>query len=80
MRAVPGPPRVPMMHLLLDTTQDRFAVAARHRAAGQGIWAWPKAMTTIDSGTQRVEPSAGDATCTLAPDQARAIIAALTGP
>jgi hypothetical protein len=42
VRAVPGPPRVPMMHLLPDTTQDKFAATARHRAAGQGIWAWPR--------------------------------------
>ena len=46
-------------------------------ATEQGIWVWPKDMTTIDPGVQRVELSVGDATCTLAPDQVRDIIAAL---
>ena len=79
VRVVPDPPQVPMMHLLLDTTQDKFAAAARHLAAEQGIWAWPKAMTTLDPRVQRVELSVGDATCTLEPDQIRHIIAALIG-
>ena len=79
VRVVPDPPQVPMMHLLLNTTQDRFTAAARHLAAGQGIWAWPKAMPTIDPGIQRVELSVGDATCALEPDRVRAIIAALIG-
>jgi len=79
VRVVPNPPQVPMMHLLLDTTQDRFAAAVRHLAAEQGIWAWPKAMTTIDPGIQRVELSVGDATCTLEPDRVSEIIAALAG-
>jgi threonine aldolase len=77
LRVVPDPPQVPMMHLLLNTTQDKFTAAARHLAAEQGIWAWPKAMTTIDPGIQRVELSVGDATRTLTPDQARDIIATL---
>ena len=79
VRVVPDPPQVPMMHLLLDTTPDKFAAAARHLAAEQGTWAWPQAMTTIDPGVQRVELSVGDATCTLEPDQIRHILAALIG-
>ena len=79
VRIVPDPPQVPMMHLLLGTTQDRFAAASRHMAAEQGIWAWPKAMTTIDPDIQRVELSVGDATCALEPDRIRDIIAALIG-
>ena len=43
VRVVPDPPQVPMMHLLLNTTQDRFTAAARRLAAEQGIWAWPQA-------------------------------------
>jgi hypothetical protein len=66
-----------MMHLLLDTTQERFAAAVRQLAAEQGIWAWPKAMPTADPGVQRVELSVGDATCTLEPHRVRDIIAAL---
>jgi threonine aldolase len=79
VRVVPDPPQVPMMHLLLNTTQGSFAAAARRLAAGQRIWAWPKAMTTIDPGVQRVELSVGDATCALEPGQVRDVVAALTG-
>jgi threonine aldolase len=79
VRVVPDPPQVPMMHLLLNTTPDKFTAAAHHLAADQGIWTWPKAMTTTDPGIQRVELSVGDATCTLKPDRIRDIITALTG-
>ena len=68
-----------MMHLLLDATQDSFAAAARQLAVEQRVWVWPKAMTTIDPGVQRVELSVGDATCKLGPDQVRDIITALLG-
>ena len=77
VRVVPDPPQVPMMHLLLDTTQDSFAAAARQLAVQQRIWAWPTAMTTIDPGVQLVELSVGDATCQLEPGQVRDIITAL---
>jgi hypothetical protein len=79
VRVVPDPPQVPMMHLLLDTTRDSFASAARQLAVQQRIWVWPKAMTTIDPGVLRVELSVGDATCKLAPGQVRNIITALLG-
>ena len=79
VRVVPDPPQVPMMHLVLDTTPDKFAAAAHHLAAEQGIWTWPQAMTTLDPRVQRVEFSIGDATCTLEPDRIRDIIAALIG-
>ena len=79
VRVVPDPPQVPMMHLLLETEPDKFAAAARQLATEQGIWAWPKAMATIDPRVQRVEFSVGDATCTLEPDRIRDIIAALIG-
>jgi hypothetical protein len=77
VRVVPDPPQVPMMHLLLSTTPDRFAAAARRLAAEQRIWTWPTAMTTGDPAVQRVELSVGDATRTLPPAQVRDIIAAL---
>ncbi|HEY3954165.1 MAG TPA: beta-eliminating lyase-related protein [Streptosporangiaceae bacterium] len=77
VRVVPDPPQAPMMHLLLQTTQDRFAAAARELATGQGIWAWPQATITIDPGVLRVEFSVGDATCALQPGQIRDVIAAL---
>lgn len=77
VQVVPDPPQVPMMHLLLSTTRDGFAAAARKLAAEQRIWAWPTATATIDPGRQRVELSVGDATCELAPERVRDIIAAL---
>jgi threonine aldolase len=78
VRVVPDPPQVPMMHLLLSTTQDGFAAAARRLAAEQRVWTWPDAMTTGDPGVQRVELSVGDATRALPPGQVRDIVIALT--
>ena len=74
---VPDPPQAPMMHLLLDTTRDGYAAAARRLAEEQGIWVWPQAMTTVDPRVQKVELSVGDATCALPPDRIRDIILAL---
>jgi threonine aldolase len=77
VRVVPDPPQVPMMHLLLSTTPDRFAAAARRLAIERRIWSWPSAVTTGDPAVQRVELSVGDATRALSPAQVRDIIAAL---
>jgi threonine aldolase len=77
VRVIPDPPQVPMMHLLLNATQDSFRAAARKLAAEQRVWAWPTAMPTADPGVQRVELSVGDATRALQPDQIRNIIATL---
>lgn len=80
VRVVPDPPQTPMMHLLLAASQDGFTAAARRLAAEQGVWTWPKAMTTADPGQQRVELSVGDATCALPPAEIRALITALATP
>jgi threonine aldolase len=77
VRVVPDPPQVPMMHLLLSTTPERFAAGARRLAAERQIWTWPAAMTTGDPAVQRVELSVGDATRALSPAQVRDILAAL---
>ena len=77
VRVVPDPPQVPMMHLLLDTTQDRYVAAARRLAEERGIWVRPQAMTTADPRVQKVELPVGDATCALPPDRVRDIITAL---
>jgi threonine aldolase len=79
VRVVPDPPQVPMMHLLLNTSQDSFAAAARRLAVEEGIWVWPKAMPTVDPGVQRVELSVGDATRALKPEQVRDVATALIG-
>ena len=77
IRVIPDPPQVPMMHLLLSTTQDAFAAAARRLATEQGIWTWPGAGITADPGVQRVEFSLGEATCAFTPAQVCEILAAL---
>jgi threonine aldolase len=77
VRVVPDPPQVPMMHLLLDTTQDGYTAAARRLAEERRIWTWPQAMTTADPGVQKAELSVGDATCALPPGRVRDIITAL---
>ena len=79
VRVVPDPPQVPMMHLLLATSQDEFVAAAGKLAAQQQVWTWPKAMTTGDPGVQRVELSVGDATRALEPTEIRDVIAVLAG-
>jgi hypothetical protein len=63
VRVVPDPPQTSMMHLLIDTTAERFEAVALSLAAEQGVWTWPKAMTTVDPRVQRVELTIGDATC-----------------
>jgi len=77
VRVVPDPPQVPMMHLLLSTTPDRFAAAARRLAVERRIWTWPTAVRTGDPAVQRVELSVGDATWSLSSAQVREIVAAL---
>ena len=77
VRVVPDPPQAGLMHLLLSTTPEGFAAAARRLAAEQHIWTWPEAMITLDPGVQRVELYVGDATRALRPDQVRDIITAL---
>lgn len=79
VHVVPDPPQVSMMHLLLSTTQERFAAAARELAAGQGIWTWPGAAPTLDPAVQRVELSVGDATLEFTPDEVRSVMATLAG-
>ncbi|MGY1856498.1 threonine aldolase family protein [Modestobacter sp. SYSU DS0290] len=75
---VPDPPQTPMLHLLLRTTPEAFAAAARELAA-DGLWTWERAAPTGDPGTVRVELPVGDATLALPVADARAAIAALAG-
>ena len=65
---VPDPPQTPMIHLLLRTSAESFAAAARTLAADSGLWTWEKPMTTGDPAVQRVEFSVGDATMALPVD------------
>ena len=77
VHVVPDPPQVPMMHLLLRTTPERFAAAARALAADQGIWTWPGAVATLDPAVQRIELTVGDATLAFTPAEARDVLTAL---
>lgn len=78
VRVVPDPPQVPMMHLLLATTQDRYMAAAGRLARQRGIWAaQPKPAATADPDVLRLELSVGDATCELEPAEIRAVFADL---
>ena len=76
---VPDPPQAPMLHLLLRSSPEAFASAARSLAADRGLWTWEKAMATGDPGVQRVEFSVGDATMELSTDEIRDAVAALSG-
>ena len=79
VRVVPDPPQTPMLHLLLRTSAESFAAAARSLAADSGLWTWEKPMTTGDPAVQRVEFSVGDATMALSVDDVRSAIGALSG-
>jgi threonine aldolase len=76
---VPDPPQTPMLHLLLRTSSEAFAAAARTLAADSGLWTWERAMTTGDRAVQRVELAVGDATLALSMDDIRSAIEALSG-
>jgi threonine aldolase len=75
VRVVPDPPQVPMMHLLLQTTPERFADGVRALAADRGVFAWSSAMATGDPDVLRVELSVGDGTCEFSASEAAEIIA-----
>jgi len=77
VRVIPDPPQTSMMHLLMDTTAERFDAAVRAVAADQGVWVWGQPMETIDPDVQRFELSVGDATCELSADEIAGIIGAL---
>jgi threonine aldolase len=79
VRVVPDPPQVPMMHVLLRTSPEAFATAARRLAEERQIWAYQERAVTADPGTVRLELSVGDATCALEPAEIRAIFAELAG-
>ena len=80
VRVIPDPPQVPMMHVLLRTSQEAFAAAARKLAIEHGLWAGrPKLPVTADPLTLRMELSVGDATCALKPAEIREIFAELVG-
>ena len=74
---VPDPPQTPMLHLLLRTSPEAFVRGARELAE-QGLWTWPKAMTTADPSVQRVELPVGEATLALGLDEVRDAVAVLS--
>ena len=76
VRVVPDPPQTSLMHLLIDTTAERFEATARSLASERGVWTWQRAMTTIDPRVQRVELTVGDATCALSVAEAVDVISA----
>jgi threonine aldolase len=80
VQVVPDPPQVPMMHVLLRTSREAFAAAARKLATERGIWAArPQPSVTADPLMVRLELSVGDATCALEPAEIREIFAELAG-
>ena len=74
---VPDPPQTPMLHLLLRTSPEAFVRGARELAE-QGLWTWPRSMTTTDPAVQRVELPIGDATLALGLDEVRDAVAVLS--
>jgi threonine aldolase len=62
VRTVPAVPQTPMMHLLLDTTAERYAEQAERLAETDRFWVWPTAMGTGDPDVVRLELEVGRAT------------------
>jgi threonine aldolase len=80
VRVIPDPPQVPMMHVLLRTSQEAYAAAVRKLATEHGLWAGhPRPRVTADPLMLRMELSVGDATCALKPAEIRGIFAELVG-
>ena len=80
VRVIPDPPQAPMMHVLLRTSQEAFAAAARKLATERGLWVGsPRHPVTADPRMIRMELSVGDATCALKPGEIRGIFAELVG-
>lgn len=74
---VPRVPQAPMMHLLLRTTVQRYADAARRLAEQELTWVWPQARATVDPAVVRVELSVGRATCAWTPSDVARVVAEL---
>jgi threonine aldolase len=77
VQVIPDPPQTPMMHVLLRTSQEAFAAAARNLAIERGLWVGAPPPATADPLTVRMELSIGDATCALKPAEIRDIVAEL---
>lgn len=76
---VPAVPQAAMMHLLLRTTVERYAAAARRLAEDELTWVWPQARATADPGVVRVELSVGRATCAWEPAEVARVVGELLG-
>lgn len=79
IRVLPDPPQTPMLHLLFDTSAERFAAHAKELAETDGVWVWPEAAPTADPDVVRCELSVGRATCQLAPERVAEILTRLVG-
>jgi hypothetical protein len=79
VQVIPDPPQAPMMHVLLRTSQEAFAAAARKLAIERGLWVGAPPPATADPLMVRMELSVGDATCALKPAEIRDIVAELVG-
>jgi threonine aldolase len=62
VRVLPDPPQTPMMHLLLTTTAEAYAVRAEQLADETQFWVWPRAAATGDPEVVRCELAVGEAT------------------
>jgi len=74
---VPGTPQVPMVHLLLPVSLERFAENSA-QLARQKVWTWPAAIPTFDPGVVRCELTVGRATCALTAGRVASLIEELS--
>ena len=80
VRVLPDPPQTPMLHLLLSTTAEAYAAAAKRLADESAFWVWPRAMATGDPAVVRCELSVGRATFRHKPAFIAEVLASLTRP
>ena len=78
VRVLPDPPQTPMLHLLLSTTAQAYAAAAKRLADDHGFWVWPRPMATGDPAVVRCELSVGRATFRYKPAVIAEILGSLT--
>lgn len=77
---IPEPPQTPMMHLLLETTQEHVEATARAFAEQDDLWTWPGSAATDSPRHRMVELAVGDATISWSADEVAGIVGRFVAP
>jgi threonine aldolase len=77
VQLVPDPPQTPMMHILLQTTDEQFNAGVRRLATEEKLWTWGRPTPADAPGHYWVELNVGDATLALTPAEVVGAVRAL---